>query len=279
MKKDIRKTKNTERPWPRITRLSPKTLLLIVSLWLLFAWMAFLVVDIFGLIDLGIKRPLWVFLFNDRPVEWTQWFVFVFAIVTAGYLSGRLDAENKKKAARFFLLFAIGLGFMLIEDAGDIRHALSREMKRLTGPMVWGVSQRVISDVPYFALLATIPLYAVIRYGRYVWQSVRSRVYLVSGIILYAIAAIGSGLRYLGNFYIVVGAWFDRTLLGGRFPLGGHEQEWAHFFIVDSLIEETIELLALTMLFAAILAFSEDFRRNRLQNKKPSKEKQPPDKG
>ncbi len=273
MKKDSQKIKNTEKPWPRLTRLSPKTLLLAVFLWLLFAWLAFLAVDIFELVDLGIRRPLWVFLFNDRPIEWTQWFVFVFAIVTASYLSGRLDAENKKKAARFFLLFAIGLGLMLIEDAGDIRHVLSADMKRLTGPMVWGVSQRVISDVPYFALLAVVPLYAVFRYGRYVWQSVRSRAYLVFGIILYAIAAIGSGLRYLGNFYIIVGGWFDRALLGGRFPIGDREQKWAHFALVDSLLEETVELLALAMLFAAILAFSEDFRRNRLQNRKLSKEK------
>jgi len=56
-------------------------------------------------------------------------------------------------------------------------------------------------------------------------------------------AAIGSGIRYLGDFYIRIGAWVDRTFLGNRFPAPeGMTQERAHFFIVDSVIEESVEL-------------------------------------
>ncbi len=247
--------------WPFLLCIPPKAFLLAILFWLVFAWTVFIVVDILGVVDLGINRPMWLLLFNDRPVEWTQWFLFVFAVVASAYLAGRLDASKRVKVARFFFLFSIGLGLMLIEDAGDIRHVISREVQRVAGSEIMGVHFRVVSDVPYFTALAFIPVYAVLRYGRYVWESTKIRFYLASGFLLYAIAAMGSGIRHLGGFYITIGAWIDRTFFGNQFPVPeGMTQERAHFFIVDSVIEESIELLALTMIFAAILAYAYDVR-------------------
>jgi len=62
-------------------------------------------------------------------LEWTQWFLFVFAVVASTYLAGSLDARNRAKVTRFFFLFAVGLGLMFIEDAGDIRHVISSEVQ------------------------------------------------------------------------------------------------------------------------------------------------------
>ncbi|MFO7918129.1 MAG: hypothetical protein R6V13_08625 [Anaerolineae bacterium] len=250
--------------WPLLLRISPRTLLLVVLGWLMLAWAMFIAVDIWGLVDLanfGAGKPLWRYLFNDHPVEWTQWFLLAFAIVAAAYLAGRLCVGGRAMASRFFLLFAIGLGLMLIEEAGDIRHSLSFYLERAFGPQILGLHRSVVSDVPYFAALAAVPLYALLRYGRYAWESVRLRFYLASGVMLYALAAIASGIRDFRDFYVIIGAWIDGALFGNRFPIPyDYTQATAHFFIVDSVIEESVELLAATMILAAILAFAGDLR-------------------
>jgi len=247
--------------WPFLLRIPPGTLVAVVLGWLLIVWIIFIAIDIMNLIDIELSQPVWTRLFNDRPVEWSQWFLLAFAIVASAYLAGKLDAGKKVMAARFFFLLAIGLGLMLIEDAGDIRHTLSSWLHEATGPFIFGLPHRVVSDVPYFAALAAVPLYAVFRYGSYAWESAGTRFYLPLGVIFYALAAVCSGLRHLGDFYIKVGLRLDSFLFGGRFPVpDGMTQERAHFFIVDSVIEESVELLAVTMIFAAILAYARNLR-------------------
>jgi hypothetical protein len=241
-------------------------MLAVVLGWLALAWAVFLVIDIFAWVNPGLDRPIWMLLFNDSPVEWTQWFVMAFAIITAAYLSGRLSSTGQQMAARFFLLLAIGLGLMLIEEAGDIRHVISAEVRNIFGQTIFGIHHRVVSDLPYFAALAAIPLYAILRYGRYAWRSVAARKYLVAGVATYAIVAASNALRHLDLFYIQLGDWIDANIFAGRFPIPyDWSQTGTHFFLVDSVIEETVELLAITLLFAAMLAYAQDFRRGRLK--------------
>lgn len=242
---------------PRIF-ISPGILIAAVVFWLFLAWGIFLAADIWGIISLNLGQPAWQVIFNRYPVEWATWTVLAVGIVAAGYLSGRLDGESQKGASRFFLFFALGLAFMLIEQAGSIRHQISDMVGRITGPEIFSVSYIVISDVPYFALLSVLPLYALGRYGRYIWHCASARGYLAAGVILFAMAAIGNGLRFFNDFYFHFGAWVDGNLFGGRFPVPEEmTQEWAHFFLVDSPIKESLELLAATMLLAAVFAFVE----------------------
>ncbi len=247
--------------WPLLLRIPPGTLILAVLGWLVLAWTVFIAVDILRVVDLGMNSPMWRHLFNNRPIEWTQWLILACAVVAAAYLAGRLHSETHAMVSRFFLLLAIGLGLMLIEEAGDIRHAISGYVYRLFGSEVFGLHYRVVSDVPYFAALAAVPLYAVLGYGRYVWESVKIRFYLVSGVGLYALAAMSSGFRTLGDLYIGLGAFVDGALFANRFPVPeGMTQTRAHFFLVDSVLEESVELLAAAMMLAAILAFASDVR-------------------
>lgn len=249
---------------PLLLQISPKALLLAVLGLLLVVWGLFIAVDILNLVDLGMNSPMWTHLFNDRPVEWAQWFLLVLAVVAAAYLAGRLHSHRRIMSSRFFFLLAIGLGLMLIEEAGDIRHAIGRDVGKLFGSEVLGIHYRVVSDVPYFAALAAVPLYAVLRYGTYAWESARMRLYLVAGVALYALAAISSGLRTLGDFYVGVGAWVDAVLLPGRFPVPeGMTQARGHFYLVDSVLEESVELLAAAMMLAAVLAFASGLHPDR----------------
>lgn len=266
------KPKKPDTSWPWLFRVNPKVLVWSIVGWIVFAWLLFLAVDIWQIIKLGNERPMWSLLFNDRPVEWTQWFLFAFAITMSGYLAARLDVAQRRMAAKFFLLFAIGLGLMMIEDAGDIRHTLSWEIQRIVGDTIFGLPYRSMVDLPYFALLATVPLYTVIRYGRYIWPEVAVRRYFVASVILYAIASIGSGARYFGDFYQRTGAWIDNNLMGGRFPMKENDsQETTHLLLIDSPIEESIETIAITLLIAGIITYALRFRTGQLLPEKPPK--------
>ena len=253
--------------WPWVLRISPRTVVWATLGWLAIAGILFLLVDIVGLVDIGLGQPLWERLYNKGPVEWTQWFFLALAIVAAAYLGGRLHEEGRTDsvrphAARFFVLLSLGLGFMLIEEAGDIRHEISAGVMWLFGQEIFGLPHRVVTDVPYFALLAALPMYAVLRYGRHVWASTRTRPYLAGGVLLYAIVGSSNGLRHLGDHYIRMGAWLDRVLLGGRFPVPeGMTQERAHFYVMDAVVEESVELMAAALLLAAVLAFAADMRQ------------------
>ncbi len=259
------KANQPEAWWPWLLRLSPGVVLMAVVGWLVFAWGVFIAIDIGQLFGAELNRPAWRLLFNDYPVEWSAWFVLAFATVSAAFLAGMLRMLERPGAAKFFFWLAVGLGLMLIEDAGDIRHTISGEVQRVAGDEVLGIHYRVFSDSIYFTLLAAAPVYAVLRYGKYAWQSVRSRWYLLSGVGLYAVAAIGSSVRHLGDFYIKIGAWLDGLVFGGGFPVpDGMSQERAHFLLVDSVLEESVELLAAALLLAAILAFASDVRSKRL---------------
>ena len=263
-------TTKADDDWPWLFRIRPKVLIWSIVGWIMFAWLLFLSVDIWQWFDLGNERPMWSLLFNDRPIEWTQWFLFAFAIAGFAYLAARLDVAQRRLAAKFFFLFAIGLGLMMIEDAGDIRHTLSWEVRRITGDTILGLPYRSMVDLPYFALLAAVPLYAVIRYGRYVWAEVAVRRYLIASVILYAIASIGSGVRYFGDFYQNMGAWIDNNLMGGQFPgVSGHSQETTHLLLIDSPIEESIELMAITLLIAGMLTYALRLRTGQLLPEKP----------
>jgi hypothetical protein len=126
---------------------------------------------------------------------------------------------------------------------------------------VLGLPYQVVSDVPYFAALAALPLYAVLRYGRHVWRVPAVRPYLGAAVLLYAAASIGSGLRHLGDFYSNLGAAIDRVFFGSRFPPAPEQElERAHYFVLDGLIEESVELFAVCSMLAVVLTFAAHVR-------------------
>lgn len=256
--------KSLDEDWPWLLRVRPRAVIGVIVVWLTVAWSLFLSVDIFGWFDPGFNRPMWRLLFNDYPVEWTQWFLLAFSVFIAGFLSAVLYARKQLPSAKFFLFFGIGLGLMLVEEAGDIRHTISAELRRVMGEEIAGLPYRVVSDVPYFTLLATLPAYAALRYGKHIWRDyLQARWLLLSGVVLYALAAVSSAVRHLNDFYIRVGAWVDTTFFAGRFPVPDNmTQERAHFFVVDSVLEETVELLAITLVLAGLLAVSLQLRRS-----------------
>ncbi len=251
-------------PYPRVASFSPKFFLIFILSWIIIIWSLFFLFDIFEVFS--SERILWTILFNDYPLEWTQWFVMVFAIVTAGFLSSQLFSEKRFFSSKFFLLFALGIGFMLIEDAGDIRHVISSELNKFSdNGYLMGIHYKVVSDLPYFVLLASLPLYATFRYGRYVWVVSKCRFPFLLGLFFYAIASIGSAFRHFNDFYINIGYWINENVLNNSFPIPSSLSiDRGHFLLVDSILEETIELLAISFIFLSFLIFVQEFRYKRL---------------
>lgn len=252
--------------WPRPLTVGPRTVVWVATAIVATAWGVVLSVDLLGWIPgLGVG-PMWPHLFNDRPVEWAQWLFLGAAILAAGFTAGRCTEQEDRGVRAFLLVLAAGLVLMLFEDAGDARHVISSYVAMVAGESVFGLPYRVVSDVPYFLVIAALPMYAALRYGREVWRAPSSRRYLVAAYGLYALAGGSSGIRHLGGLYITIGGFIDRVLLGGRFPMdGGLTQERVHFLLVDSLIEESIETLAAASMLAAVLAVGADLRATRLR--------------
>ena len=267
--------------WPCWLRIPPAAPLWIALGGLALALGLFLLVDILALVDLGsgLHAPLWAHLYHNSPLAWTQWLFVALASVGAAYLGGRLHGEAPDGAAPFFALLSLGLGLMLLELAGDVRHYLSHYGHRLLGSELFGLPHRVVFEVPYLAALAALPLYAVLRYGRAVWASIRMRPYLAGAFGLYALVGTSSGFRSLGDLYTRLGRWLDRALLGGRLPgYPGWTQARTHLQFVDGVVEESVELLAAALMLGAVLAFAADVRQRQAARAlaAPDAQDQPP---
>lgn len=71
---------------------------------------------------------------------------------------------------------------------------------------------------------------------------------------------MGSALRY--HWYDTLGHWVHHGLLGGAMritEIGGHSH---YFWLMDFLIEESLELAGATLLAAAAVHFSAEFSRH-----------------
>ena len=256
-------SKGQESGYPALLRMRPHVVVSNVGVALGVAWAGVWLIDILDVYER--ETPLWLNLFNDAPVEWTQWFLLGLTIAASGYLSAWLRRDARQAPSSFYLLIAVGTALMLIEEAGDIRHSLRLVAGAEPAVAFAGWRTSMLIEGPYFALLAAIPLYALVRYGRPIWASRRTRPYLIAGFGLYGLAAGASTLRMVGENYATLGSWIDRTLLGGRWPIpDDRTQEWGHYFLVDSAIEESVELMAAACFLAMVLAFAHEHEREQL---------------
>lgn len=277
------------RPFPSVPRIGPAAALVPVLVWLAAAWGAVFAVDVAGVggsntwlaqrLPESREAMLWMHLFNDRPTEWLQWLVMALTAGTAAHLGGRLRAGEVPllpRAGRFWTLLGFGVAILMIEDTGDVRDVLSAYVHDLVDAEIFGLHFTFFVELPVFAALSVLPLYALVRHGRYAWRARPARPFLVAGYGLYAVAAIGSVLLRFGDFYANLGAWLRFTVMGGRLPEPRtFGEDWMHIQLVDSILEETIELLAVTCLLAAALAFARAVARDRVPPEPPRGPREP----
>lgn len=116
-----------------------------------------------------------------------------------------------------------------------------------------GLTDKAVEFV-YFSALAAVPLYALLCYGRHLVSSPRLLAYVLAGFALYGTAAIASVTRNWGGWYGWVGARIHEGL-GMVAPEGMSAEESGHW-LVDAVLEETLETLAATfLLLAAVVSW------------------------
>jgi hypothetical protein len=213
------------------------------------------VLDVWGIRD---EYPAWFHLFNIGPVEWMAWVFLAFATFSAGYLAGTLRTPSLEGARRFWVLISIAAGLMLVEEAGDVRHGMRDQLQLAVGEEVGGISMRVVFDVPFFTLLAAIPIYALLRYGRHAWASPPTRPHLVAAYLFFGMGGLANASRHIGEWYMTVGAWIERVIGRGTLPVPEEtgEGEWFYFQLMDGPVEETFEFLGAVFLLAMSIAFA-----------------------
>lgn len=203
---------------------------------------------------------------NSGFVEVAQWALLGSAIIFTALLAGRFY-EQQKALSRFFILMTVAFTLILIEDAGDVRHMMMSYVQLAAGEPDQGVVGTLFEGL-YFAILGGIPLYALIRYGRALQTFGKAWWYIIAGFAAHAIAV---SLSFIGTAFQMLLERDVYTILGEQlvtfsYRLGTADlpeiweawnaENWIlpiGFFLLDSLIEENIELIGNAFLLAGLI--------------------------
>jgi len=202
--------------------------------------------------------------------EVVQWGLLAITILLAAYYAGRLSL-HQARASTFWAIIALGFMFMLLEDAGEVRHWMMSYVQWAAGEPDQGLVGTAFEGV-VFLILGGIPIYGIWKYGNAVRAHARVWIYMVAGIIAHAVAA---SLSFIGtafqmtvdtDIYSVMGDAFKEWSLRIADPEvralwnTWDKENWLYqvdFYLMDSFVEENIELLGNAFfLAAAVSAYS-----------------------
>ncbi len=243
----------------------PGIIVSIVIVYLVAAWITFYLVDVNNflglrslLISTGALKPpvVWYHLFREGGLtEIMQWSLLAGTAYYSRLLGKEFRASGNKKAASFWFLLSLAAFFMFLEDAVNVRHALSF-LARL---LFYGYHPqliRTIAETIYFVALGSIPLYALFRYGQTVWGDKGTRRFLLAGFTAYAIAVGASVSRFVADWYNAAGHFIHNAVGRGSLLLpAGWQVADLEFFLMDWIVEESIEIVGAAALFAATLTY------------------------
>ncbi len=260
----------------KLTGVKPAHVMLAVCVYLLLTWVLSYLVDVrnlFGLRDAlrikdylmlqGERVPLWWLFFREAGLtEILQWAALLSTAIGGSFLYRKLNGTGGKGRAFFWRLISLAAVLMLLEDALNVRHLMNRLILALAG-LDWsstaGRSLRTVLELTYFAVLGAIPLYAMLRYGKYVvTKSLPTCFYLLFGYIFYGLAVFFSGTRYINEWYYSAGTRiyeFMKLHASGELLYVSTDTLSMEFWLMDCVIEESLELIGAGALLAAVLAY------------------------
>ncbi len=248
----------------------------------IFSFLAFILIDLnnfFGLRDVFFNTKGDYFYFTYRPFFFQHWgrnsgfaevFQFLFlggAIISSAYIAGT-RVNISKRQYKFWLLLAISFSLMLLEDAGNLRHTFMGYIQAIFVEPDQALGGTIF-EIIYFGLLGGLPLYTFIRYGAFLKRFKKTKIYLIIGYIFYFLAA---SLSFVGtafskvfekNLYSQVGYHFyNFSLKIGDKELPEIWTNWQlnsnfqiNFYLMDSLVEENLEIIGSSALLAAIVSY------------------------
>jgi hypothetical protein len=128
--------------------------------------------------------------------EIIQWAFLGTAAIVAAYSAARVSFINKNLKVFWTILSAV-LIFMLLEDAGGVRHTIMGYVQWVFNEPDQGIMGTSVEFL-YFAILGGAPLYALIRYWKDIKAYVRSVVYLLIGFVFYGAS---QALSFVGTAF------------------------------------------------------------------------------
>ena len=195
--------------------------------------------------------------FDDRsPVEWMQWLCLGSFSILSAYRAGQLQRSSDRVLFVFWGLMAVGGMLLVIEDAGSPRHRILELLAIF--PVLRAYEGAVVVFFElfiYFPALAALPVYAFYRAHNRVRALPTVYRYLLIGFGFYAVAAFFSASSGIGFWYNIVGeAWLDLMFSEHLLDPDVYRQPDLGFWLMDTLVEESLELLGAAGLLAAVVA-------------------------
>ncbi len=250
----------------RVPLLTAPRIVAFTLIYLGLAWLLVILVDgqnLFGLSDalqdsvLEDEPLVWYHLFREAsPTEMLQWVMLGTGVILAARLSGVLSSASYRDAAIFFTVIAAGMFLMLLEDTGNPRHHFWLYARH------YMEDQRTLFEFFFFGPIAFVMVYAIFRYWRYPFASGHATLFFVLGFVFYAVAVTSSAMHQEADFYERAGNFWHNLLADGDMVRpDGWSDFLFHFWLMDFLVEESIELLGASSLLAGIVAYGHDFDR------------------
>ena len=248
-----------------------------VAVFLGLSLLVTVLVDIFNIFGVkywmveNLTIPYFWFYWFSTPVENPlQWYLLGMTLIVFGSNAGRAFQDNDRQAGPFWLLLSVGTMFMLVEDAGDVRHAIRKMVQGVAGEGSYGYAGTLF-ELGYFAVIGLIMLYAVWRYRHVYWNRTRMRNYLFGGYICYGLAVsasfIGSAFHSIIGFTVyekvgevILKGLFMRDQITMEAYQVANASRNIDFFFMDRLVEESLELLGVAALLTAGLIFYSQYR-------------------
>ena len=193
-----------------------------------------------------------------------QWLFLAGSALISMFISGIMHKRNIT-VFFFWTIMAIAFVLMLIEDAGNPRHTIRDYVIIINDNLS---ILKAIEGV-YFLILASIPIYALLNYRKPIMEDIRTARYLIFGFAGYGIAAFfsfaGDGFAILDkNLY----AWIGGGLRSFMLFISDNQTavQWSlyeeksgipffSFFLMEWMVEESIELMSAAAFCASAVAF------------------------
>ncbi len=250
-------------------------------LYLIGAWVAVVLVDIFNTPDLQqtlielswISPPLLLFhLFSEgNATEQVQRIYLLISIILVIAMWRHNFKHPQKELSWVLPLLLIGFTFMYLEEHLNLRHVIAH---------VWlsdynlNHPYRILLNIGYYSALGGLMTFSMALLW-YRWRPQPPAVrFLLAGYVFYATAALGSATSHWGGWYQTVG---DAIIFG----LGlQHIPVWKHaldnpldfmphhtyeigFLVMDCLFEESIELLGAIFLATGLILLHREITRRK----------------